>query len=267
MNTLLCAIDHGVATVTLNRPDAKNALDATMADELGDLLDALRHDAAVRALVLTGAGGAFCAGGDVKAMASSGSRTPAERKAGMARYARIATTLADFERPVIAAADGVCYGAGLSLLLLCDIVLLSQRARLCMVFHRIGLIPDVGALYTLPRVVGLQRARELIFSAREIDAAEALRIGIAMEVHDVAGLLPRAEAIARSFADGPLLALGLSKKALQVSLGSDLASMLALEAEGQVLASTSEFAREAARRFAAREPAQFRWPDRAPVTA
>jgi 2-(1,2-epoxy-1,2-dihydrophenyl)acetyl-CoA isomerase len=260
MKTLDYRLDDGVATLTLNRPEAKNALDPTMADELGECLAAIRADEAVRVLVLAGAGGAFCAGGDVKAMGQGGPRTPEQRRAGMARYTRICTELMALDRPVIAAVDGVAYGAGFSLALMCDIVLLSERARLCMVFQRIGLVPDMGAFYTLPRVVGLQRAKELIFSAREIDAAEALRLGLAMEVLPAEALAARAQAIARSFAGASPVAMSIAKRALQASLGSDLQTLLEIESSGQALASNSDYAKEAVRRFAARELAQFRWP-------
>ncbi len=260
MKTLDYRLDDGVATLTLDRPEAKNALDPTMADELGECLAAIRADESVRVLVLAGAGGAFCAGGDVKAMGQGGPRTPEQRRAGMARYTRICTELMALDRPVIAAVDGVAYGAGFSLALMCDIVLLSERARLCMVFQRIGLVPDMGAFYTLPRVVGLQRAKELIFSAREIDAAEALRLGLAMEVVPAEALAARAQAIARSFAGASPVAMSIAKRALQASLGSDLQTLLEIESSGQALASNSDYAKEAVRRFAAREPAQFRWP-------
>jgi 2-(1,2-epoxy-1,2-dihydrophenyl)acetyl-CoA isomerase len=261
MNTLDFHVDaEGVALLTLNRPEAKNALDPAMADELGELFATLRTDASVRALVITGAGGAFCAGGDVKAMGQGAPRTAGQRRDGMARYSRVCTELMALDIPVIAAVDGVAFGAGFSIALMCDIVLVSERARLCMVFQRIGLIPDMAAHYTLPRVVGLQRAKELVFSARELDAAEALRLGIAMEVLPAEALLPRAQSIAHSFAGASPVALRLSKRALQQSLGSGLADMLAIEAEGQAQASSSDYAKEAVRRFAAREPAQFRWP-------
>lgn len=260
MKTLDYRVEDGVATLTLNRPESKNALDPVMADELGELLASIRADDAVRVLVVTGAGGAFCAGGDVKAMGQGGPRTPEQRRAGMARYARICTELMALDRPVIAAVDGVAFGAGFSIALMCDIVLLSERARLCMVFQRIGLIPDMGAFYTLPRVVGLQRAKELIFSAREIDAAEAKRLGIAMEVLPAGELMARALAIARSFAGASPVAMSISKRALQSALASDLPTLLEIESAGQALASNSDYAKEAVRRFAAREPAQFRWP-------
>lgn len=254
------AFDNGVATLTLNRPEAKNALGPAMADELGDLLARIRANESVRVVVITGAGGAFCAGGDVKAMGGGAERTPEQRRAGMARYTRICTELLALDRPVIAAVDGVAFGAGFSIALMCDIVLVSDRAKLCMVFQRIGLIPDMGAYYTLPRVVGLQRAKELIFSARVVDAVEAKHLGIAMEIVPADDLAARANAIAQSFVGASALAMSISKRALQSSLGSDLQTLLDIESAGQALASNSDYAKEAVRRFAAREAAQFQWP-------
>jgi enoyl-CoA hydratase/carnithine racemase len=154
----------------------------------------------------------------------------------------------------------VAFGAGVSLALAADIVLVSERVRMALVFHRIGLVPDVGAWYTLPRIVGLQRAKELVYSAREFGAAEARQMGLALEVLTPAALLPRAVQIAASLATGSALAFSLSKQALNASLQSDLGTMLDLEAAGQALAGGSDFTREAVRRFAAREPAAFQWP-------
>jgi enoyl-CoA hydratase/carnithine racemase len=252
----------GVAVVTLNRPQSKNALDAATVDALVALFRGFRDDETVRAVVLTGAGGDFCAGGDVKQMGQGGPRTPEQRRAGMGRYADLAKAIASLDKPVIAAVDGVAYGGGLSLALLSDIVLVSERARMALVFHRIGLVPDIGAWYTLPRVVGLQRAKELVYSAREFGAAEALQMGLALEVLPPAELLPRAMEIAGSFEGAPPTAMSLSKQALQASLQSDLNTILDMEANAQAIAGGSDYARESVRRFAAREPAQFRWPGR-----
>lgn len=260
--TLIYELAEGVATITLNRPESKNAINPAMADELGDLLTTIKRDASVRALVITGAGGAFSAGGDVRGMNSAGPRSPAQVRAGMERYRRATVELMGLDRPVIAAVDGVAYGAGFSLALLADIVLLSERARLCMVFQRIGLVPDFGALYTLPRAVGLQRAKELIYSARELGAHEALDLGIALEVLPVGELLPRAQALARSLCGASDAAMSVTKQALNASLGSDLTTMLEMEATGQAIAVSSDYLKESARRFVAKEPPQFRWPDR-----
>ena len=259
MDTLRYELADGVARITLHRPEAKNAIDPRMADELGELLAGVRQDEAVRSLVLTGAGGSFCAGGDVRAMGSKGERSAEERRAGFRPFQRIARELLAMDRPVVAAVDGVAYGAGMSLLLMADIVLLSERARLCMVFQRIGLVPDLAALYTLPRVVGVQRAKELIFSAREIGAAEARDMGLAMEVLAADDLPARAMDIARSMAGASPFAVATVKRALQSSLNTDLDSLLELEASAQAIAGSSAYAREAMRRFAAKEAPQFRW--------
>jgi enoyl-CoA hydratase/carnithine racemase len=258
--TLRVDVQDGVATLTLNRPEAKNALSPLMADELSAALRALGVDDAVRAVVLTGAGSDFCAGGDMKAMGSSGPRTPEQRRAAMARYRDLTLALLGLDKPLVAAVDGVAFGAGVSLALASDIVLVSERVRMALVFHRIGLVPDVGAWYTLPRIVGLQRAKELVYSAREFGAAEARQMGLALEVLTPAALMPRAVQIAASLATGSALAFSLSKQALNASLQSDLGTMLDLEAAGQALAGGSDFTREAVRRFAAREPAAFQWP-------
>lgn len=262
LETLTYEVSEGVATLTLNRPESKNAINHLMADELGELVGRVKRDADVRALVITGAGGAFSAGGDVRGMNSAGPRSPAQIRAGMERYRRATVELMGLDRPVIAAVDGVAYGAGFSLALLADIVLLSDRARLCMVFQRIGLIPDFGALYTLPRVVGLQRAKELMFSAREIGPQDALTMGIALEVLPAQDLLARAQAMARSLCGASDAAMSVTKQALNASLGSDLSTMLEMEATGQAIAASSDYLKESARRFVAKEPPQFRWPDR-----
>jgi 2-(1,2-epoxy-1,2-dihydrophenyl)acetyl-CoA isomerase len=252
--------EGGVARITLNRPQARNALSPTMADELTVALQQCRRDAAVRAVLLSGAGEHFCAGGDVKGMGQAAPRNTEQRRAAMQRYRELVLAMTALDKPVLAALDGVAYGAGFSLALLADIVLVSDRVRLAMVFHRIGLVPDLGAWYTLPRAVGLQRAKELVFSAREIGADEALRLGLALEVLPPDQLLPRAQALALSFCGASATALSLSKQALQASLQSELNTMLDLEAAGQAIAGGSEYAAESVRRFAAREPAQFQWP-------
>ncbi|HSV81750.1 MAG TPA: enoyl-CoA hydratase/isomerase family protein [Ramlibacter sp.] len=257
-DTLMLAVDDGVATLTLNRPEVRNAIDARMAQDLVNALAALEAQPEVRALVLQGAGGHFCAGGDVRAMNAAGPRTPAQARAGMARYAKLTRALRTFDRPVIAAVDGIAFGAGLSLALLADLVLLGQAARLAMVFGRVGLVPDCGALYTLPRLVGLQRAKELVLSAREFGADEALRLGLALEVLPSDMLLPRAQALARSFCSASPLALALAKKALDQSPDADFEAMLELEATYQGMALTSDYHLEAVRRFVAKEPSLFR---------
>lgn len=260
METIEYTLDQGVATIVLNRPQAKNALDATMTAELDQVLSQIARDDSVRAVILTGAGGAFCAGGDVRRMNDSPERTAEMWRAHIRRSHRVVRGLYALDRPVIAAVDGPAFGAGFSLTLLADIVLASTRARFCMAFGRIGLIPDYGAFYTLPRAVGLQRAKEIMFSAREIGAVEAKELGLALELLEPEALLPRARALAQALASASPTALAIAKDALNGSLENDLDSLLKLEAAGQGVAGSSSYARDAFRRFAEKQPALFQWP-------
>jgi 2-(1,2-epoxy-1,2-dihydrophenyl)acetyl-CoA isomerase len=265
-DTLLCETEasNGIATLTLNRPASLNALNRRMADEMSDALARLAADSSVRVLVLRGAGDAFCSGGDVRDMASLGPRGSGEALQGMGRYNRLTLEMHNFPRPVIAAVDGVAFGAGMSLALLADLVLLSDRARLCMVFQRVGLIPDCGALYTLPRLVGLQQAKALALSAREIGAAEAQALGLALEVLPWQQLHARARQLAETIATGSPVALALTKRALDASLQSDLPTMLAMEAAGQAVALSSEEHRAAVQAFARKDGHRYTWPMKKP---
>ena len=260
METLLYTCDNGVATITLNRPEARNALGATMVSELDALLAQITRDDTVRAVILTGGSGAFSAGGDVRSMNDGPARAPHQWRASMRRAHRIVRALHALDRPVIAAVDGVAFGAGFSLALLADIVLVSDRARFCMAFGRIGLVPDYGALYTLPRVVGLQRAKEIMFSAREVSGAEAVDLGIALEMLAPEALMPRARELAKALASASPTALAMTKDALNGSLGSTLDGVLDIEAAAQGIAGTSDYAKEAFSRFANKQPGQFQWP-------
>ncbi len=259
--TILCDWPvGGIATLTLNRPASLNAISRRMADEMTDALTRMAAAPTVRVLVLRGAGDAFCAGGDVRDMAGDGPRTPADAHEGMARYRRLTLALHGFPRPVIAAVDGVAFGAGMSIALLADLVLLSDRARLCMVFQRVGLIPDCGALYTLPRLVGLQQAKALALSAREIGAQEAMSMGLALEVLPWQELHARARQLAAAIAAGSSTALSLTKQAIDASLQSDLQTMLALEAAGQAVALASEAHQAAVQAFVRKEGPRYSWP-------
>lgn len=258
--TILCETRNGVATLTLNRPKSLNAINRRMAEEITDALANLSADASTRVLLLRGAGDAFCAGGDVRDMAGQGPRSASETLDSMARYRHLTLALHNFPRPVIAAVDGVAFGAGMSLALLADLVLLSDRARLCLVFQRMGLVPDCGALYTLPRLVGLQQAKALALSAREIGAAEAVALGLALEVVPRQQLHARAQQLAMVIAHGSPTALSLTKQALDASLQSDLPTMLSVEATSQAIALASEEHRQAAAAFVRKEAPGYVWP-------
>jgi enoyl-CoA hydratase/carnithine racemase len=168
--------------------------------------------------------------------------------------------LLTLDRPVIAAVDGVAYGAGFSLALAADFILASPRARFCCSFMRMGLVPDCGLFYTLPRVVGLQRAKELVFSAREIGADEAKQMGIVFEIQPEDRLGERARQIALSFNQASPTALSIAKRALNASLNSDLGTMLEMEASGQGVVRAGEYHRDATARFLDKQPLLFQWP-------
>lgn len=259
METITYTVADGVATLTLNRPTQKNALDGVMRNEIGEVIAELRRDRGIQALVITGAGGAFCAGGDLRGLNTGGNVEVARNR--MADLHLWVQDLLTLDRPVIAAVDGPAFGAGFGLALAADIIIASPRARFCLSFQRLGLIPDCGVLYTLPRVVGLQRAKELCFSAREVDAEEARQLGIVLEIQPVEKLAERARQMALSFSLASATAMSISKNALNASLNCNLATMLELEATGQGLARSTDYHRDAIGRFLRKEPVLFQWPD------
>ena len=261
MTDLQCQIDDGVATITLDRAQARNALSTAMKEGLTELVPRLAADASVRALVLTGAGGAFCAGGDIRGMAESREGATIETwRERMRGYHPLLRALVELDKPLVAAVDGPAFGAGFSLALMADFVVASPRARFCLSFMKVGLVPDFAAMYTLPRVVGVQRAKELMLSAREVDAAEAQRLGLVMEVVPGDALLRRAQELARSFTGASALAAALIKREVGMALATDLPTLLGREADQQAMCFETAYQAEAVRRFLAKQPAMFAWP-------
>ena len=228
-----------IATITLNRPEARNALDMVMRRELVAALDEIESDASARVLVLTGAGGHFCSGGDVKTMRDK-RHTAAEGRARVELLNRMVLRLVDFPRPTIAMVDGYAVGAGSNLALGCDLIVASDRAKFGELFWKIGLVPDGGGTWLLPRVVGLARAKELIFTADIIDAAEAERIGLVNRVVPVADLEKTTRALAEKIAAGPPGVLRMAKHMVNRAATSDLAAALDLEAFSQGMAIAGE---------------------------
>lgn len=252
------AVRDQVATLTLHNPERRNAFDPAMREEMRQVVAHLRAEPGIRALVLTGAGDHFCAGGDLRNIASAGLDNAGWRARLQSLHDWL-KELITLDRPVIAAVDGAAYGAGFSLALLADFVIATPRARFCMSFMRVGLVPDCAAFYTLPRIVGVQRARELMLSAREVDAAEALRLGIAMELQPPEQLQARAQALAASFVQASPMAVSLVKRILAAP-GHDLSTLLEMEADAQALATGTEAHRVAVQRFLDKQPALFQWP-------
>ena len=206
-------IADGVGVFTLNRPQAMNALSPAMFErDLPDLVARAEADDALRVLILTGAGDNFCSGADVKRMGGASPRTADERDANLRRTLDWIYRLTNLDRPVIAAVDGIAYGGGFSLALTADIILATPRARFCLVFGRIGLIPDMGAAALLTRVIGPRRAKELAFTARSLDASEAMELGIVHAIVEPGDLLPAAQAMARRLAKGSRTSLARAKR-------------------------------------------------------
>jgi 2-(1,2-epoxy-1,2-dihydrophenyl)acetyl-CoA isomerase len=237
--TLLVERTGAITTVTLNRPEARNAIDMTMRQELATALDEIEGDAAARVLILTGAGGHFCAGGDVKSMRAHRS-TAAEGRARVELLNHTVLRLVDLPRPTIAMVDGVAVGAGTNLALCCDLVIASDRARFGELFNKIGLVPDGGGTWLLPRLVGMARAKELIYTGDVFDATEAERLGLVNRVVPAAELQRETRALAEKIVAGPPAAQRLAKHMLNRAATTDLASALDLEAYSQGLSITSD---------------------------
>jgi 2-(1,2-epoxy-1,2-dihydrophenyl)acetyl-CoA isomerase len=235
-----------VCRITLDRPEAKNALTIEMRDEIVETVRSARSDPAVRALLITGTGDAFCAGMDLSAstVARAGSgefdtRSTAEAlRVGVQALIR---ELWELDKPTIAAVNGVAVGPGAHLALACDFVLVHETTRFMWSFARWGLVVDAGGAYLLPRLVGLPRAKAMVMLGEGCTGAEAVDLGLAyLCVPDAASLDADAGALAARLAAGPTRSLGLSKRLLNASFETDLPHLLELEASAQSLATTSE---------------------------
>src|SRR3989440_4461769 len=228
---LLYETKDRVATLTLNRPDRLNALGGTLREDLTAGLTRAIDDPDVRVIVITGAGKGFCAGGDVKAMQDAnqaGRGRPLMERVAPSRD-RTVLLMRDSPKPLIAAVNGAAAGAGMNLALACDLRVASSAARFSQAFVKRGLHPDWGGTYFLPRIVGMAKACELIFTGAIIDAAEALRLGIVSQVVAPEELLPTVQALARTIAAGPPIAIRLARRALYRNAAADLRSALEYE--------------------------------------
>ncbi len=219
---VLVEIAGGIGTVTLNRPEKLNAFERELCRDLADALRMLVQSDTVRVIVLTGAGRAFCAGADLGVLESDG---PALVAAGK----EVALAIRRAPQPVLAAVNGAAAGGGANLALACDYRIASDRASIGQVFHKLGLVPDWGGSFFLPRLVGTSRALELVWSARMVPAAEALALGLFDRVVPHAELLPEARGLAELWAGQPAGAVRRAKEALYASEERSLGAMLDLE--------------------------------------
>ncbi|HEX5939052.1 MAG TPA: enoyl-CoA hydratase [Dehalococcoidia bacterium] len=261
--TVLLDLDQGVATLTLNRPDVLNSLTEEMLDALAARLDDCGGDDTVRAVVVTGAGRAFCAGQDLDSIKDQygDGRRPDFKNLLRDHHHQVVERIVNLPKPVIAAINGVAAGAGMSFACACDLRVAADSARFTTAFTKIGLIPDGGLAYTLPRLVGFGRAVELVLLSEMIPADEALRIGLVNRVVPADELPVAARQVATQLAAGPTAAYGYAKQMLKEAMLPSqqpvLADLLRLEAEYQAKAGNTEDHARAVQAFLNKEQATF----------
>lgn len=220
--TILWEKKEGIGVITLNRPEKYNAMNREMLLDLGKILEEAGEDETVKTVVLTAAGKAFCTGGDLSGHPSFETDDPVLRKQYVWEGNRLPLMLQKMEKPVIAAVNGVAAGAGMDLAMACDIRMASERARFTEVFVRAGLMNDMGGSWLLPRIVGLGKALELIFTGDTIEADEALRIGLVNHLFPQEELMTKTMEMATRFANGPTQAYKMAKWAVYRALNIDL---------------------------------------------
>jgi enoyl-CoA hydratase/carnithine racemase len=255
---LLCRVERHVGVVTLNRPEARNALSSELKEALQKLLPVLAEDSAVRCVLLTGAGSAFCSGGDTKVMAQGGRPPSMEDRQRVLRWEhQLPRQLHELPKPVIAALPGAAAGAGLSLALACDIRIAAESAFVMTSFARLGLSGDYGGSWFLTQLVGTAKARELYFTAERVPARECERLGIVNRVVADAELAQESFAWAEKVASGPPVAYRYMKQNLNRALSADLATCLDQEADRMVRGAMTEDYREAVAAFGEKRPPLF----------
>jgi 2-(1,2-epoxy-1,2-dihydrophenyl)acetyl-CoA isomerase len=230
-STLLFEIKDNVARITLSRPQAANSINLDMSRELMHAAIRCSEDFSVRAVVLTGAGSMFCAGGDLKAFAAQGDNLPGHLKEITTNFHAAVSRLVRMDAPVIAAVNGTAAGGGMSLCLFCDLVLAAESARFTLAYTRAGLSPDGSSTYFLPRLIGLRRALELALTNRVLTASEAVAWGIATKVVPDPDLQTEAQTLAAQLAAGATRALGAAKRLLHFAAAESLETQMELEAQ------------------------------------
>jgi len=256
--TLRFEVRGTIAHLTLNRPEAANAMNAEMVRELEDCIARCEDDPAVRAVLLTGAGKAFCAGGDLKGFAAvAPEELPGFIETMTGHLHRALSQMARMRAPVIAAVNGAAGGAGMSLACAVDFVIAAESARFTMAYTRAGLTPDGSATYFLPRIVGFRRAAELMITNRVLSAKEALELGIATRVAADDRLMAEAEAFASELANGATLAFGTVKRLLLASANNSLEAQMELESGAIARMSATRDAREGIAAFIAKRAPAF----------
>ncbi|MEO6891082.1 MAG: enoyl-CoA hydratase family protein [Ktedonobacteraceae bacterium] len=251
--------DEGVATLTFNRPEVMNALTFEIYAQLRDLFEALRYEQSVKVVVLTGAGDNFCSGGDVHAIIGELLKRDMRGHIEFTRMTgAVVRNMRLLDKPIIAALNGMTAGAGAVIALAADLRIASEQARFAFLFTKVGLTgADMGAGYLLPRVVGLGRASELLLLGDTIDAATAERYGLVNRIVPHADLLSSAHTLAKRLAQGPTLAISMTKHMLNSELNMDLTSAIEAEAQAQALLLMGEDHRRFYEAFKAKERPEF----------
>ena len=258
---LLCEIEERVATITLNRPEARNALSDHLTPALRRMIKQCGEDPAIGSILVTGAGTAFCTGGDVKGMGNAAPKTDAsleDRVASLRTKQRTLTgALVAVRKPTLAALPGPAAGAGMAIALACDIRIASESAFMSTGYARIGLTGDYGIAWLLTRLAGTARARELLFLSERLDARRCEAIGLINRVVPDAELRETAFSIAKQLAEGPTFALGRIKDNLDFALAADLLESMDREAENMVWAARTTDHKEAVRAFVEKRKPAF----------
>lgn len=256
MSLILAEKQNGVLYLTLNRPDVYNSFNRTMALELQDNLDEAELDSEIRCLVLTGSGKAFCAGQDLQeVVATDGPSLPTILGE---HYNPIIKRIRNIEKPIIAAVNGVAAGAGANIALACDIVLASTAASFIQAFSKIGLIPDSGGTFFLPRLIGFQKASALSILGDKVSASEAEKMGMVYKVIEESAFTNEVKLMAESLAKMPTKAIGLIKKALNRSMFNDLESQLDVEEGLQTQAGNTKDYKEGVQAFLEKRKPEFK---------
>ena len=254
MDSIQLKIENNIAYITLNRPEVFNSFNREMALSLQDVLDSCGKNNDVRTIVLTGKGKAFCAGQDLKEVTSD-KLNPGFKKILEEHYNPIITRIRKIEKPILAAVNGVAAGAGASIALACDVVVASEQSSFIQAFSLIGLIPDSGGTFFLPRLIGFQKASALAMLGDKISATEAERLGMIYKVFVAETFEEEIQKLAMKLAKMPTKALGLIKKSFNQSLHNDLETQLALESKYQIeVAGTEDYAEGVAAFIGKRKP-------------
>ena len=250
--------EGAIATLVLNRPERLNALLPTLVLSFPRAIEDVRKDDAIRVLIMTGAGRAFCAGGDVGTKGKDKTYQELSQRWSRFLIGPVAISLRNLEKPTIAAINGAAVGAGVSLFLACDITIASENAKFGLAFVKVGLVPDAGATYFLPRKVGISKAIELMCTGDMINAEEAERIGLVSRVVPQDKLMEEVRELAEKLAKGPPIAIGLIKRAAYKSLDNNLEQQIDFEDYAQSLCFKTEDHKEGARSFMEKREPDFK---------